>query len=99
LFPAFAAAAGPTINLLFLHSADADKLTEEEVTSLVFIKTRTKMVASLLLWFKFLYFMRVNKQLSYLIKMFTEVLKSIIPFMIVFLIFIIAFSTANFALV
>jgi hypothetical protein len=57
-------------------------------------KVIMKVFASLLLWLKLLYYLRTNSNLGYLIRMITEVLKDITAFMVVFIIFLIAFSNA-----
>ena len=61
------------------------------------IKLRIKVIASIFAWFKALYFFRVSDDLGYLVFMIIEVLKDIIPFMIVFIIFITAFAGAEHA--
>ena len=65
-----------------------------EVYTFLRAKVIMKMFASLLLWLKLLYYLRTNKDLGYLIRMITEVLRDITAFMIVFIIFLIAFSNA-----
>ena len=70
---------------------------DESIFYLLRLKVIFKVFASLLVWLKLLYYLRTNGQLGYLIRMITEVLIDIVPFMVVLTIFIIAFSNAIFS--
>ena len=57
-----------------------------------------QVIASMLLWMKFLYYLRTQKEFGYLIRMITEVIRDMITFLVVMGVLIIAFSEASYSL-
>lgn len=53
---------------------------------------------SFMIWLKVLYFMRIFKQFSYLIRMIIKVIEDMIPFLVVLLFAMVAFADAFYAI-
>jgi len=59
---------------------------------------RVRAFASLLLWLKFLYYLRIWKTTGYLVRMLTEVINEMKIFLLVLAIIVVAFSDAFYTL-
>ena len=61
------------------------------------IRYPLQIVTALLLWYKLLKFLRINKNFAYLIRMIAMVLSDMGPFLVVFTVLLIAFADAFFS--
>ena len=55
-------------------------------------------VAAILMWFKFIYFLRVHEKTGWLVGMLIEVVNDMSSFMVVYFVALIAFADAYYAL-
>ena len=61
------------------------------------IRVTLQVVTALLLWYKLLKFLRINKNFAYLIRMIAMVVSDMSPFLVVFTVLLIAFADAFFS--
>jgi len=80
-----------TIAIIFQHHTDQE--TEKSST----YETVLLGTCSFIMWLKVLYFMRIFRSFSYLIRMIISVVKDMIPFLTVLLFAMIAFADAFYA--
>ena len=79
-------------------SPDTDP--EQELTLgsvMTHIRVTLQVVTALLLWYKLLKFLRINKNFAYLIRMIAMVVSDMSPFLVVFTVLLIAFADAFFS--
>lgn len=101
ILPLAFAAFGPTLTLIGYEIKQQSDLTEGEPDVHPFMRRARSIAqvgASMILWMKFLYYLRTQKQFGYLIRMITQVIKDMIPFLVVMLVLIIAFSESIYSL-
>jgi len=101
ILPLAFAAFGPLLTLIGYDIKPKSLQVEgEEDEFPVFRRARSiaQVGASMILWMKFLYYLRTQKQFGYLIRMITQVIKDMIPFLIVMLVLIIAFSESIYSI-
>ena len=72
--------------------------SNEEHPILRGIRTYSQVGATLLLWMKFLYFLRTRKEFGYLIRMIGQVVRDMIPFLVVMGVLVTSFSESIYAL-
>ena len=101
ILPLAFAAFGPLLTLIGYDIKPQSLLIEGEEDEHPLLRRARSIAqvgASMILWMKFLYYLRTQKQFGYLIRMITQVIKDMIPFLVVMLVLIIAFSESIYSL-